>query len=349
MNVDMISYLKNKKILVTGGAGSIGSALVKKLAELGVRKIRVLDNNENSLVTLKRIVGNVNIYLGDIRDIESIRDAITDVDIVLHAAALKHVPLSEYFPMEYVKTNVIGTQNLVKLSIESDVEKFILISTDKAVNPVNVMGATKLLAEKLVIVANLMRRGRRTKLSCVRFGNVLYTHGSVLDIFLRQIRKGGPITVTDPNMTRFVMSVTKAVELILKATYLAEGGEIFILKMDAVRIIDLAKAFIEVIAPLYGYNPTDITIKIIGRRPGEKFHEELMTELESQRAIELEDMFVIYPELPGVGYKEIKNPVNRRYTSKDAKLLGIDTIKKLIREFFEFYELIHVPVEFKAK
>ncbi len=340
-------YFKNKTVLVTGGAGSIGSALVKKLTELEVKETRVLDIDENALVALQRALGNtINIYLGDVRDRESIGDALKDVDIVLHAAALKHVPLSEYYPIEYVKTNVIGTYNMIKLSIENNVEKFILISTDKAVNPVNVMGATKLLAEKLVTASNLS--SIKTVLSCVRFGNVLYTHGSVLDIFMKQLRNREPLTITDPNMTRFVMSVSKAVELILKATYLARGGEIFILKMNSVKIIDLAKAFIEVMAPIYGYDPGDVEIKIIGRRPGEKLHEELMTEYEASRAVEKEDMYIIYPELPGLKPRAIEKPVGRPYTSKDARLLSIEELKNLIKEFYEFYEIIKAPVQFRT-
>ena len=336
----LVDYFRNKKILITGGAGSIGAALTKKILTLNVKKVRILDNNESALIALERNLKspNLEIFLGDIRDKECIREAVAEVDIIFHAAALKHVPLSEYYPFEYVKTNVLGTQNLIEAALEECIEKFILISTDKAVNPVNVMGATKLLAERLTIAASIARRNHRTIFSCVRFGNVLYTRGSVLEIFLEQIRRGGPLTITDPKMTRFIMSINKAVDLVLKATYYAKGGEIFILKMNSVRIIDLAKAFVEVMSPRFGLSPERIEIKIIGRRPGEKMHEELMTESEAYRAIEMDDMFIVYPEL--LKQPKIVPRQYKQYTSRDAKLLDKNSIKRLIKEFFEFYDII---------
>jgi len=335
----MADYFKDKVILVTGGTGSIGRALVKNLLSIGVKEVRALDINENDLTLLRREVHSplLKIFLGDIRNKKSIEDAFTDVDIVFHAAALKHVPLSEYYPIEYVNTNVIGTQNVIEASMEKNVKKFIPITTDKAVEPVNVMGATKLLAEKLTIAANLSPRNKGTIFSCVRFGNVLYTKGSVLDVFLRQIRKGKSITVTDPNMTRFIMSIKKACDLVLKAAYYARGGEIFIFKMNSVKIIDLALAFIELFAPKYNLDPSKVKIEVIGRCPGEKMQEKLMTDAEAINAIETEDMFIVYSEL----IKSIqpqKSGTYKGFTSNDVSLLSKEGVKRLLEEFYEFYE-----------
>ena len=348
LNEGVIKYFKEKTVLVTGGAGSIGSAIVKYLVDMDVKEVRALDINENDLVNLQRNLSNpkLKIYLADIRDINSLQDSISDVDIVIHAGALKHVLPSEYFPMEYVKTNVIGTQNLIELSKKNRVEKFVLISTDKAVEPINVMGATKLLAEKLTLAANLSLNNRGTKFSCVRFGNVLYTKGSVLDVFLRQIRNNNYLTVTDPNMTRFIMSVKKATELVLKAIYHAKGGEIFIFKMNSVRIIDLAKAFIKVFAPRFGLDPSQIKIKIVGRSPGEKIHEKLLTDSETNCVSESEDMYIVYSELvyPNcmqMGAKPILKEISP-ISSNNVPILDITTIENILKEFYEFYEGMYI-------
>jgi len=336
-------FLKNKRILITGAAGSIGSALIASLIEKQVDLIRALDYDESRLAALYRrhYSRNLEQFLCDIRDLDCVTEAVKDIDIVFHAAALKHVPLSEYFPLEYIRTNVDGTYNLLKASSTTGVKKFILISTDKAVNPTNVMGATKLLAEKLVIAFSLNTMNRGMASSVVRFGNVLYTRGSVLEIFMEQIKHGGPITITEPNMTRFIMSVTQATDLVLKAATLSRGGEIFVLKMPAVRIIDLAKAFIDIFAEKFGYNPSDIKIQTIGRRPGEKMHEELMTELESQHAIDLGEFYVILPEMLLAKYRVSLNWVQRptfRYSSDTTEILDLETIKKLLIDFSREYD-----------
>lgn len=335
-------YFKNKVILVTGGAGSIGRALIKKLLEIGVKKVRAFDINESNLAFMQRIFpeDSFEVILGDIRDKECLRDAVRGVNIVFHAAALKHVPLSEYYPLEYVRTNILGTQNIIEVSQKEHVEKFILISTDKAVNPINVMGATKLLAERITIAANLKRTKERSAFSCVRFGNVLYTRGSVLEIFLHQI-KNKHITVTDPTMTRFIMSIGDAVNFILKATYLAKGGEIFIPKMKSVRIIDLAKAFVELFAPMFNLSPGEVEIRIIGRRPGEKIHEELMTEFEASRAVELDDMFIVYPEISQRRLLGKKLAFLERYTSETAPRIELSEIKETLKDFFKLYKELH--------
>lgn len=353
MEVALKKYLRNRNALVTGGAGSIGSEIARKLLRYKTRLVRILDINEAAQFELEQELGKESgvatgprFLMGDVRDRVRMKRALEDIDIVFHAAALKHVPTCEYNAFEAVKTNVQGTQNVIEAAMESDVEKFITISTDKAVNPVNVMGATKLLAERLTISANYYKGNRRTVFSCVRFGNVWGTSGSVVQVFTKQIRDGGPVTITDPAMTRFVMSTDRAVELVLKAAHIAKGGEIFILRMPAVRVGDLADVMIGELAPVCGYKPNQIKTTITGIRPGEKFHEELMTEEESVWAEETKDMYVLQPpiELPAFTLRRpgviLRGPLTeayaskrrRRLTSKDARILTKKEIVTLLRE-----------------
>ena len=333
---ELKSFYEDKTILVTGGVGSIGSEIVRSILKYNPGVIRVLDNNETGLFELKQELptGKIRTFVGDTKDKERLRRAIEDVDIVFHAAALKHVPLCEYNPFEAVKTNVIGTQNLVDAAMDEEVEKLITISTDKAVNPVNVMGATKLLAERLTVSANFYKGKRETAFSSVRFGNVLYSRGSVLPLFEEQIKKGF-ITLTDSRMTRFIMNISQAVELILKAAKIAIGGEIFILKMPVVRIEDLAEVFIDEFASKSGYAPDQIEIKNIGRRDGEKLYEELMTEDEAENAYESEEMFVVLPQNSEMSYKlpdNFKKMQKRMYSSNNEKLLTKEEMRSLLTE-----------------
>ena len=271
-------FYKNKKVLVTGGSGSIGKKIVKELIKYDVDVIRVLDNNETELFNLENDLNSskIKVFVGDIKDSQRLKSLFKDIDIIFHAAAYKHVPLCEYNPLDAVKTNVLGTQNVIDMAILCDVKKVILISTDKAVHPANVMGATKFLAERLMMAASAYSDDG-TKFSCVRFGNVLNSRGSVIPLFKKQLKQGGPITLTDEDMTRFIMNIYQASKLILQAGMLSQGGEIFILKMPAFKLSDLVDAMIEFYAPVYGYNPEEIDVKIIGKRPGEKLYEELMT------------------------------------------------------------------------
>jgi len=333
-------FYENKTILVTGGVGSIGKEIVKNLLGYEIKAVRVLDNNETGLFDLKQEMqkNKLRTFIGDVRDKERLQRAMEDVDIVFHAAALKHVPLCEYNPFEAVKTNVIGTQNLIEVAMDEGVEKFITISTDKAVNPINVMGATKLLTERLTISANFYKGERKTAFSCVRFGNVLYSRGSVLPLFEKQIKKGF-LTLTDSHMTRFIMKISHAVELILKAAKIAKGGEIFILKMPAVKINDLAETVIEKLAPKYGYKPEEIEIKIIGKRLGEKMHEELMTEDEAENAYEDDKMLIVlsrnFDIMSRISYKlpdNFKKAQERIYSSSSAKLLTKEEIRTLLND-----------------
>lgn len=323
------SYFKNKTILVTGGAGSIGTVLVGALLTHEPKCIRILDINESNLFEAEQQFNSekLRFFIGDIRDRERLSIAVEGVDIIFHTAALKHVPLCEYNPFEAVKTNLIGTQNLIEVARLNNVHKVITISTDKAVNPVSVMGATKLLAEKISVTANYYKGFRNTVFSCVRFGNVLNTKGSVIPLFLNQISKGGPVTVTDPEMTRFFISIPKAVRLVLMAASEAEGGEIFILKMPVVKIRDLASSMISLLSK------NNITIEVIGKRSGEKNFEELLTENESFNAYENDEMIVVLPENKNFighhGYQYLSRlsftkTMRKSYTTEDLDIVKLD-------------------------
>jgi FlaA1/EpsC-like NDP-sugar epimerase len=331
-------FYRDKTILVTGGAGSIGSEVVRRLISMKPKAIRIFDNNETGLFNIEQEL-NCEIlrsFIGDVRDKERLARAMENVDIVFHGAALKHVPLCEFNPFDAIKTNIIGTQNLLDVCLDEEVEKVIFISTDKAVNPSNVMGTTKLLGERLTTSANYYKGARNTAFSCVRFGNVLGSRGSVIPLFLNQIREGKAVTITHPEMTRFIMSVPRSVELIIKAAELALGGEIFILKMPALRITDLAEVMIEEYAPRFGKNPSEIDIKYIGKRIGEKLFEELIQQDETN-VFENEEMLVIMPEyLYRHSSKKISLPStfkemhNSKYSSNNVKLLGKDDIRSLL-------------------
>ena len=330
---------KGKSILVTGGVGSIGSEIVKRLLRLNPKVIRIYDNNETGLFDLESELNSHKIrsLVGDIRDKERLQRAIKDVDIVFHVAALKHVPLCEYNPFEAVKTNVIGTQNIINAAIDQEIEKLVTISTDKAVNPINVMGATKLLCERLTISANYYKGKRKTAFSCVRFGNVLGSRGSVVPVFVKQIQDTGKITLTNPDMTRFVMPISKAVDLVLKSAPIAQGGEIFVFKMPVIKMGDFAEVIIEKFGPKYGYKPDDVVIEIIGKRPGEKDFEELITVDEAKNTYENQNMYIIYPlsnlfslvAIPNVP-KNFTRVEIQQYSSHVTKLLNKKEIKKLL-------------------
>lgn len=344
MSKGIKSIPKNKKILVTGGTGSIGGKLTRGLLNQNQAVVRILSNDEDAIFQAQQELGdyeNVRFLIGDVRDLERLKKAMEGIDIVYHAAALKHVPLCEYNPFEAIKTNVIGTQNVIEAALACGVEKVINISTDKAVNPINTMGATKLLGEKLIIDANFYKGRKKTIFSCVRFGNVALSRGSVIPLFEKQIESGGPVTVTDPKMTRFIMSVSEAVNLVLRATSFAKGGEIFIFKMPVVRLGDLVDVLTEELAPKYGYALAKIQQKVIGPRPGEKPYEELMTEIEAKNAFETRDMFIVLPqvEIPGlimekVAYPDAKKAQVKSYTSRDAPSLSKEAIRRLLREAF---------------
>lgn len=323
----MNDFYKDKIILVTGGCGSIGSEIVKKLLSFEPKQLRVLDVSEESLFHLENELKNYNnirFLIGDIREKDRVKFAMKDANIVFHAAALKHVPLCEYNPYEAVKTNIVGTQNLIECAREEKVEKFISISTDKAVNPINTMGATKLLSEKIVLGGSTGTL--KTKFSCVRFGNVLRSSGSVIPTFEKQILNDEPITITSKEMTRFFMSIEQAVNLVLKSGKISEGGEIFILKMPSLKIVDLAEALIK-------KHDKKVEIKIIGKRPGEKNHEVLITEEEAEFITELDDMYVLKKNILVPHLIKIQNKGNisiKEYNSNNVKLLSKEEIIEIL-------------------
>lgn len=341
--MELKEYYREKTILVTGGVGSIGSELVRTLLSYDPHSVRIFDNNESGLFDLEQDLASpkIRLFIGDIRDKDRLTMAMEGVDIVFHAAALKHVPLCEFNPFDAVKTNVIGTQNVLDAAFTQEVQKVITISTDKAVNPSNVMGATKLLAERLTISANHYRGNKKTVFSCVRFGNVLNSRGSVVPLFMKQIRKGGPITVTHPEMKRFLMDIPSAIRLICVAGFLSQGDEIFILKMPAIRIIDLAEVMRDVYAPQYGLEPNEILINIVGVRCGEKINEILLTSDEATSAFENKEMFLIVPCDPSAVTslstsipKGFENVQIGSFSSEDAILLTKEEIRQLLTDHF---------------
>ena len=335
------NFLQNKNILITGGTGSLGRELVREVIKHNPKVVRVFDVDETEQFDfqheLKGYEDTVRFLLGDVRDKERLARAMEDVDIVFHTAALKHVMACEYNPFEAVKTNILGMQNVIDVAIDNNVGKIIFTSSDKAVNPSNTMGATKLLAEKLTTSANFYKGKRDCVFLSVRFGNVMGSRGSVIPLFRQQIKAGGPVTITDPTMTRFMMSMSQAVELVLASVEMAQGGEVFIFKMPTVNISDLAEVLIEGLAPRYSYKPADIDVEIIGTKPGEKMYEELMTEDEAVRSLERDDMFIILPEIEDGLTKIDKSaydatPIwSKDYVSKDAVPITKDEIRSILK------------------
>jgi FlaA1/EpsC-like NDP-sugar epimerase len=335
--MNLTKFLENKDILVTGGCGSIGSNIVKKLTEYPVKRIRVFDNNETAQFYLQKELQSTQktrALIGDIRDKARLDLAMDGVDLVIHTAALKHVGMCEYNPFEAVQTNVIGTHNVLESARTHGVKKVLTISTDKAVNPINTMGATKLLSEKLTLNANIGETP--TIFSCVRFGNVLNSNGSVIPIFQQQIKKGGPVTVTSPKMTRFFMFIEDAVNLILESLEKMEGQEIFILKMKAFNVVQLAQTMIQLLAPHYQHDPKNIEIRMVGPQPGEKENEVLMQFDEMEIAEMDQSMYILKrplspPHAEG-SHKQTETKINRSDVDSSAITLITDSeLKEIIQ------------------
>jgi UDP-N-acetylglucosamine 4,6-dehydratase/5-epimerase len=292
--------VQGKRILVTGGSGTIGARLVARLVSLDAAVVRVFGRDETKQFYQRlqyREQGHVRFLVGDIRDRDRLLRATEDIDIVFHCAALKHVESGEYNPFEATLTNVNGTQNVIDACLAAGVQTMILTSSDKAANPTSVMGASKLLAEKLVTAATNYRGRHATTFASVRFGNVLGSRGSAVELFAGQVAAGGPVTVTDPEMTRFVITPERAVDLALEAARQARGGEVFVFKMPVARLGDLVDASIRVFAPRAGRRPDDIARLSIAPRPGEKPYEELMSAEESLRARDIGDMYAVLPAI----------------------------------------------------
>ncbi len=323
-------------VLVTGGTGSFGKKFIEVLLrEYRPRKIIVFSRDELKQHEM-RLAGfdhpSLRYFIGDVRDRDRLRRAMAGVDIVVHAAALKQVPACEYNPMEAIKTNILGSANVVEAALDAGVHKVLALSTDKAVNPVNLYGATKLAAEKLVIQSNVYAAHGRTRFSCTRYGNVVGSRGSVVPVFLKQ-RAQGKLTITDPRMTRFWLSLEQGVRFVIRAIEHMEGGEVFVPKIPSMRVMDLAQA----IAP-------EAEIEIIGIRPGEKLHEVLLNEDEARHAVEMDDMFVILPAYEeawfGQSWKQWGKPLpdGFRYASNtNTEWLTVEQIREMVRPFEEAY------------
>jgi len=335
-----------KSVLITGVCGTVGSELIHQLLSLndGVPDLIIgIDNNESALFYLAQKysgIKNVSLYVCDVREREMLLPHFYCVNIVFHCAALKHVILCEKSPNQTISTNISGIQNIISVSTECNVEKVIFTSSDKAVNPTNVMGTSKLMGERLITAANHSRKPNRPIFVSTRFGNVLGSNGSVVPIFKRQISEGGPITLTDTRMTRFVMSVKQSVELLIESYKLACGGEVFITKMPVVKIQDLAVAMIEELSPSYGFNPSEIQIVEIGSKPGEKLYEELMSDEELSRTVELDNFFSVLPAFRNI-YNDVSFSyssscdvsISEPYNSSNSISLTIDEIKSLLKSY----------------
>jgi len=309
----MKSFFSDKRVMVTGCCGTVGKELVAHLVHTyGVGELIGLDNNESELFFAEQEWngrGGMTFFLSDIRDQQDLKAKMEDVDIVFHAAAFKHVGLCERAPMQAVQNNIVGVQNIIEAATACRVDRVIFTSSDKAVNPTNVMGTSKLMGERLMTAANSNARNGVTRFASTRFGNVLGSRGSVIPIFRDQIRRGGPVTVTDNSMSRFIMSIQEAAELVIDSSTDVRGGEVFITKMPVIRIRDLAEVMIRELAPRYGYDPDSVEIAIIGSKPGEKMYEELMSLEETRRTLELERYFVVLPAFRNY-YKEIQYNYN---------------------------------------
>ena len=333
----MKKELKGKTVLVTGGTGSIGSEVVKQILDYEVNKVIIFSRDEiKHFLVKKRILDErLETVVGDVRDYRSVQRIFegNDIDLIYHAAAMKHVVICDDFPIESAKTNILGTQNVVDLTRKYGVPKMITISTDKSAYPVNVMGATKFIAERITLNANF---------SCVRFGNVANSRGSVIPVFIDNLLNKKPISITDPNVTRFIIGIPDAVKLVIKATEYAEGGDIFILKMKAFRLGDLLDVILDRIALRLGISKKEIEVNVTGLISGEKLHEDLINSTESNRVYELDDMYVILKNDEDVSkYQNIKKIDLHEYTSNDVELISKDEIEKIVMQYLEKTGVLH--------
>lgn len=335
-------FFQNKRVLLTGVCGTIGQELLRQLLEeYEVAEVIGVDNNESELFFLEQKFleyDNSSFFLADSRDKEKLGRLMRGIDIVFHTAAYKHVVLCERSPFESVQTNILGVQNIIEAATENNVQRVLFTSSDKAVNPTNVMGTSKLMGERLITAANSnLRLEDGSIFASTRFGNVLGSRGSVIPIFREQIKKGGPITLTDPDMTRFIMSIRQAVQLVIDSVVLAQGGEVFVTKMPVIRIKDLAEVMIKELANYYGHSTEDISINIIGSKPGEKLYEELMTQEETRRTVELARYFAVKPAFASL-YKNIdytypdmvSEEVNKPYNSANEPLLSHSELRDFL-------------------
>jgi UDP-N-acetylglucosamine 4,6-dehydratase len=334
---------KDKVLLITGGTGSFGNAVLKRLLNSDVKEIRILSRDEKKQEEMRIFFGNLKLkfFIGDVRNYESVYEATKGVDYVFHAAALKQVPSCEFYPMEAIRTNVLGTQNVLDAATACKVDRLVILSTDKAVYPINVMGISKSMAEKLMIAKSRTQSSSEPILCVTRYGNVMASRGSVIPLFVSQIKLGKPLTITDPGMTRFLMSLDESVNLVEYAFKHANQGDLFVQKAPASTVVDLAQALREI------FN-SNVPIKIIGTRHGEKLFESLISREEMAKADNLGNYFRIpvdsrdlnYAQYFSVGKKEISSFDD--YTSHNTQRLNIPQIKDLLLKLDFIQDELHV-------
>lgn len=328
-----MSLFENKTLLITGGTGSFGNAVLNRFLRTDIGEIRVFSRDEKKQDDMRHefqakmpeVAEKIKFYIGDVRDLASVKSAMHGVDYIFHAAALKQVPSCEFFPMEAVRTNVIGTDNVLTAAIDEGVGCVICLSTDKAAYPVNAMGITKALEERVAVAKS--RNTDTTKICCTRYGNVMCSRGSVIPLWIDQIKQGNPITITEPSMTRFIMSLDEAVDLVLFAFENGTNGDILVQKAPACTIETLARAVTELFAP-------DTEIKVIGIRHGEKLYETLLTNEECENAVDMGDFYRVPADTRGLNYdKYFKDGDKERnhlreFNSNNTELLNVEQVKQ---------------------
>ena len=326
---------KGKTLMITGGTGSFGNTVLRRFLETDIGEIRVFSRDEKKQDDMRHefqqkypeVADKLKFYIGDVRDLQSVKNAMHGVDYIFHAAALKQVPSCEFFPIEAVKTNVLGTDNVLTAAIEEGVKCVICLSTDKAAYPVNAMGTSKAMMEKVVVAKSRTVSPEKTKICCTRYGNVLCSRGSVVPLWIDQIREGKPITITEPSMTRFVMSLEEAVDLVLFAFENGESGDILVQKAPACTIEVLAQAVKELFAP-------DTEIKVIGMRHGEKMYETLLTNEECANAIDMGNFYRVPADKRGLNYDkyfkdgDIQRAQLSEFDSTNTELMTVEQVKE---------------------
>ena len=335
-----MSAFKDKTLLITGGTGSFGNAVLNRFLKTDIGEIRIFSRDEKKQDDMRHefqakmpeVADKIKFYIGDVRELSSIKSAMYGVDYIFHAAALKQVPSCEFFPMEAVKTNVIGTDNVLAAAIEEGVKSVICLSTDKAAYPVNAMGITKALEERIAVAKSRTVDPNRTKICCTRYGNVMCSRGSVIPLWIDQIRNGQPITITDPTMTRFIMSLEEAVDLVLFAFEHGNSGDVLVQKAPACTIRTQAEAVCE----LFGGKKEDI--KIIGIRHGEKMYETLLTNEECAKAIDMGDFYRVPADQRNLNYDkyfsegDVQRNTLTEYNSNNTRLLNVEKVKEKLLE-----------------
>jgi UDP-glucose 4-epimerase len=322
---------KDKVLMITGGTGSFGNTVLKRFLSTAVREIRIFSRDEKKQEDMRIALNNdkLKFYIGDVRDYDGLNQAMKGVDYVFHAAALKQVPSCEFYPMEAVRTNVVGTENVMSAATANGVARLVLLSTDKAVYPINAMGISKAMAEKLMVARSRMQRQGETVFCATRYGNVMASRGSVIPLFVSQIKAGKPLTVTDPNMTRFLMSLEDSVDLVLYAYEHAQQGDIFVQKAPASTVVDLAQAIKE----LFG---GDNEIRVIGTRHGEKLYESLISREEMAHARDLGGYYRIPADNRDLNYAKYFSEGEEKishaedYTSHNTQRLNVEQVKALL-------------------